>query len=98
MELIVGEQTPEEALTCLGDASYGVVVEAKGSPVALITNEDLRIAKEREANSLLDRNALLPPRILASELSSTEDIVRAWTDTFKATRCRPERAVCSPLC
>jgi hypothetical protein len=59
-----GTLSPLSALTRLSGGSYGVVLDDKDKPFALVTAEDLELAARRDAPTLLAGAARLPPTVI----------------------------------
>ena len=59
--------TPSNALSICGQNRLAVVTGQDRSPVGLMTRRDLQSAQNRGVSSLADREARLPPSVLARE-------------------------------
>jgi len=55
---------PQEASSELSAGNYGVVLDSKGIPVALVASEDLKRAADRNIPALKDPSSGLPPTII----------------------------------
>ncbi len=70
--------SPQQALKAVEESGYAVVADARG-PVSLVVPEDLRMAVEKGATSLLHPSVHLPPTILALTESEIEDVAGGWS-------------------
>jgi|RhiMetdeSRZDD1v2_1073273.scaffolds.fasta_scaffold14060_6 hypothetical protein len=64
-QTLSGMLTPKEAMWRLSESDYGVILDEKNTPVALVTLYDLKLADRRNAPSLLAPGSRLPPMVVA---------------------------------
>lgn len=78
--LLPATLTPGAARQQLPENHYGVITDAQGAPVALVTAHDLQQADQQPAQSLLHTTTHLPPALLLG--CKTEMKSLAESETF----------------
>jgi hypothetical protein len=74
-QILSGMLSPKEAMSRLSGSDYGVILDERDTPVALVTMYDLKLADRRDAPSLLARRNRLPPTVVAGCDIEMNDLV-----------------------
>src|SRR5215475_5369365 len=64
-QTLSGMLSPKEAMSQLSGSDYGVILDERKTPVALVTMYHLKLAARRDAPSLLARRSRLPPTVVS---------------------------------
>jgi hypothetical protein len=70
------------ALEALTNRSWGVVVDSGGTPIGVVTADDLHYAEEQGAVSLFDPVAALPPAVVTDAAESIGELVGSLAVTL----------------
>ena len=67
--------SPRAAISTLGPREFGVIADAEGLPIGLVSQYDLKRMHDRGLNSLADPSAGLPPTVVAAEEVRLTDLL-----------------------